>query len=119
MQELFFGWVGWDGTVGLLSIFIFVTKRSITFKNKSIPETQEKNLIYLNSHRDYVICFYCYSKLNWNALVPHLLLSPLQLLVGLVTQRPLFPVWERVHIAWQDQITMAKKTMQQYFKEGS
>ena len=41
MQELFFGWVGWDGTVCLLSIFIFVTKKGITFKNKNITETQE------------------------------------------------------------------------------
>ena len=52
-----------------------------------------KKPIYLNSHKYYVIyCLYCLntSKLKYNASVSHLLLSPLQVLFGHVTQCPLF-----------------------------
>ena len=68
MQDLFFlaGWVEM-GQFVVLNVFVFVTEKSITFKNENIAET-EKNLIYLNSHRYYVIyCLYCLnnSKLKW------------------------------------------------------
>ena len=98
MQGSFFGWVGWHGTVCVPNFFIFVTKKSPTFKRQKYRGKTEKNLIYLNSHTYYVIyCPYCpiTSKLKWNASVPRFLLSPSQPLFGLVTQRPLFPVWER------------------------
>ena len=98
MQGSFFGWVGWHGTVCVPNVFIFVTEKSPTFKRQKYRGKTEKNLIYLNSHTYYVIyCPYCpiTSKLKWNASVPRFLLSPSQPLFGLVTQRPLFPVWER------------------------
>ena len=93
MQGLIFGWMGWDGTDFAFNVFISVTEKSITFKNENIAERQKKNLIYLNSHRYYVIyCLYFLntSKLKWNASVPRLLLSPSQPLVGLVIHSPLF-----------------------------
>ena len=107
MQGSFFGWVGWHGTVCVPNVFIFVTKKSPTFKRQKYRGKTEKNLIYLNSHTYYVIyCPYCpiTSKLKWNASVPRFLLSPSQPLFGFVTQRPLFPVWERARVAWRDQI---------------
>ena len=103
MQELFFGWVGWDGTVWVLNVFIFVTEKSITFKKRKYRRNTEKNRIYLNSHRHYLIyCLYCLntSRLKWDAPVLRLLLSPLQPLFGLVTQLPLFP-FERERVAWR------------------
>ena len=54
---------------------------------------EEKTQFYLNSEKYYVIyCLYCLntSKLKYNASVSHLLLSPLQVLFGHVTQCPLF-----------------------------
>ena len=47
MQDLFFlaGWVEM-GQFVVLNVFVFVTEKSITFKNENIAET-EKNLIYL------------------------------------------------------------------------
>ena len=54
MGELFFGWVGRDGT---LCIHNFQKSENIAlhhFKRK------KKNLIYLNSHRYFVVyCLYC------------------------------------------------------------
>ena len=100
MQELFFGLVGWDRTVCALYVFIFVTQNSITLKKtKGLQKDRKKILIYLNSHR-YCVIYYLYclntSVLKWNASLPYLLLSPLQMLFDLVTQCPLFPIWERV-----------------------
>ena len=98
MQGSYFGRVGWHGTVCIPNVFIFVTEKSPTFKRQKYRGKTEKNLIYLNSHTYYVIyCPYCpiTSKLKWNASVPRFLLSPSQPLFGLVTQCPLFPVWER------------------------
>ena len=43
--------------------------------------------------------------------MPHLLLSPLQLLFGLVTQHPLFPVEIKNALHDIDQITVANETM--------
>ena len=44
-----------------------------------------------------IYCLYCLntSKLQGNTSVSHLLFSPSQPMFGLVSQRPLFPVWER------------------------
>ena len=97
-KSYFFGWVGRDGTVSVLNVFILVTEKSITFKERKYRRNTEKNRIHLNSHRNYVIyCLYCLniSKLKWNASVPRSLFSTSQPLFGLPTQRPLFPVIER------------------------
>ena len=68
-------------------------------KTKGLQKDRKKILIYLNSHR-YCVTYYLYclntSALKWNASLPYLLLSPLQMLFGLVTQCPLFPIWESV-----------------------
>ena len=39
MLELFFRWVGLDGTVCVLNVSIFVTEKSITFKRTKIRLT--------------------------------------------------------------------------------
>ena len=70
------------------------SKRAQVSKTK-ISKKGRKNLIYLNSHRYYVVyCLYCLniSTEKLNASVPRLLLSSSQPF-GLVTQRPLF--WKR------------------------
>ena len=65
MQEfIFLG--GCDGTVCVLNDFTFVTN-SHDFQKTKISRKDRKNLIYLNSHRYYVIySLYCLdtSKLN-------------------------------------------------------
>ena len=68
MQDLFFlaGWVEM-GQFVVLNVFVFVNEKSITFKKRKYRRDR-KNLIYLNSHRYYVIyCLYCLnnSKLKW------------------------------------------------------
>ena len=66
MQEFIFSLGGCDGTVCVLNDFTFVTDFH-DFQKTKISRKDRKNLIYLNSHRYYVIyCLYCLntSKLN-------------------------------------------------------
>ena len=72
-----------------------VHRKGHKFQKQKISKKGRKNLIYLNSHRYYVVyCLYCLniSTEKLNASVPRLLLSSSQPF-GLVTQRPLF--WKR------------------------
>ena len=65
VQELFFlaGWVR-KGRVFfcVINVFIFVTEKSLTFKNRKYRRKTEKNQIYLTSQRRYVM--YCLYRLN-------------------------------------------------------
>ena len=59
MQELLFGWVGWDGTVCVPKVFIFVAEKEHNYwKNENIAllylKRKKKNLIYPNSHSYFV-----------------------------------------------------------------
>ena len=51
----FLHWVGWDETVCVLNVFIFVTKKSITFKKRKYHRKTKKKQIYLSKHRQYMI----------------------------------------------------------------
>ena len=54
MGELFFGWVGRDGTLGIHNFQKSENVALHHFKRK------KKNLIYLNSHRYFLVCcLYC------------------------------------------------------------
>ena len=86
-KVIFFSWASWDGTLWF------------TFKRTKISHhfalRVRKRIIYLNSHRYFVVYCLNTSKQKQNASVPHSLLFPSQALFGLVTQRHIFPVWER------------------------
>ena len=64
MQESFFwlGGLGKDRFFCVINVFIFVTERSLTFKNRKYRRKTEKNQIYLTSQRRYVM--YCLYRLN-------------------------------------------------------
>ena len=58
MQELFFGWAGWDGTLRLPNVF--VTEKEHNFQTDENIELlhlkrKKKKLIYLNSRRYFVV----------------------------------------------------------------
>ena len=64
VQELFF-WLGGlrkDRFFCVINVFIFVTEKSLTLKNRKYRRKTEKNQIYLNSQRLYVM--YCLYRLN-------------------------------------------------------
>ena len=64
VQELFF-WLGGlrkDRFFCVINVFIFVTEKSLTFKNRKYRRKTEKNQIYLTSQRLYVM--YCLYRLN-------------------------------------------------------
>ena len=64
VQELFF-WLGGlrkDRFFCVINVFIFVTEKSLTFKNRKYRRKTEKKQIYLTSQRLYVM--YCLYRLN-------------------------------------------------------
>ena len=65
MCKSYFFWLGGlgkDGFFCVINVFIFVTEKSLTFKNRKYRGKTEKNQIYLTSQRRYVM--YCLYRLN-------------------------------------------------------
>ena len=110
-QELFF-WLGglrWDSLC--TKWFHFCRWKRAWLSKTKILQKDRKTLIYLNSHRYYVI-YYLYflntSKLKWNPCHTYSCLLHSCCLV--LSHNALYFSFERELFMWQDQITVAKET---------